>query len=102
MCPDRESWKEALGVDGAIKLIWSFQLLDGEHKGAMISTVTTLSEKAEWRLARLVRACGKPVEGMDFDPDSVANSHLRIVIRESEYQGQPITEVADFLPENGD
>jgi len=97
-----ESWKEAPGVEGATKLVWSFQLLDGEYQGTNIFSSSVLSPKALWRTARLCRACSIPVEGNEFDPDLLVNRRLRIVVRESEFQGQPINEVTNFMPESGD
>jgi hypothetical protein len=87
---------------------FSAEIAAGRYTGKRITEFCVLTEKALWRVAKLVKACGidiKKLGIMDLGSQAFKNvlnmcvgKHVNWLVEEKSYNGRPQNEILDYLP----
>jgi Protein of unknown function (DUF669) len=77
-------------------LNWQFKIDGGEHDGRRAFYMTSLSEKALWKLKQVLKNLGLDVDGqLDLDPADLVGLPCVIKIEHEEYEGEMRDRVTD-------
>jgi hypothetical protein len=96
--------QEVAKASGELKLTVNFELLDGpngspEYAGKKLFSSYSLQQKAGFRIAKLIAACGVPKEQMaDFDDSQFLGRVIRATISNEMYQGKNYNRVGNEQP----
>jgi hypothetical protein len=99
--------QEVAKASGELKLTVNFELLDGpngspEYAGKKLFSSYSLQQKAGFRIAKLIAACGCPKEQMaNFDDSMFIGRVIRATISNEMYQGKTYNRVGNEQPHTG-
>jgi len=78
-------------------LRWKFGVIDGEHKGRHLYFITSLREKALWRLKELLEIMGQKYnEQVELDLDKFKGTELRVEVDHEYYGGRKWNKIIGF------
>lgn len=92
--------KAELGVNnqGNKQVKIPFEVLSGEHKGAVVTEFFPLIDQALWKLKSAMKAMGLAAEGkVSFTPDKLSGRVLDILVIEDEYNGDVRNKISKFM-----
>lgn len=92
--------KAELGVNnqGNKQVKISFEVMSGEHKGAIVTEFFPLIDQALWKLKGALKAMGLAAEGkVSFTPDKLSGRVLDILVIEDEYNGDVRNKISKFM-----
>ena len=99
-CVDVE---QAVSQAGNPQFVWTFAIIDGEHKDMEFKSFTALTPAAMWKVAETVTALGLGSVGtkVKFSRSEVLGKRCIATIEESEYKGVVRSTIANLRPLGG-
>lgn len=75
-----------------------FEVMSGEHKGAVVTEFFPLIDQALWKLKGAMKAMGLAAEGkVSFTTDKLSGRVLDILVIEDEYNGDVRNKISKFM-----